>query len=116
MATWQSCRLAELRMKPLGGHLAERLPAAQPTQGWTMEDGVDQVAGGGEVPHGFGDVRLAQCQPVAGRTAVAALPVGGHVILRRAQLADRHELPLLLFERSDAGHSRQAVQEPQNGK
>jgi hypothetical protein len=38
-------------------------------------DRVDQVAGGGEVPDGFGDKRLAQCQPVAGRTAVTDLPV-----------------------------------------
>jgi len=80
------------------GRLAERLPAAQPAQGRTMADGVDQVAGGGEVPHGFGDVRLAQGQPVAGRTAVADPSVRGHVIVRRAQLADRHELPVLLVE------------------
>jgi hypothetical protein len=66
-----------------------------------MEDGVDQVASGGEVPHGFGDVRLAQRQPVVWRAAVPAPAVRSHVILRGAQFADGHELPMLIIEHSD---------------
>jgi len=83
------------------GHPAKRLPAAQPAQGRTVADGVDEVARGREIPHGFRDERLAQRQAVAGRTAVAAPAVRGHVILRGAQFADRDEQPVFLVEHSD---------------
>ncbi|OQA29563.1 MAG: hypothetical protein BWY57_03303 [Betaproteobacteria bacterium ADurb.Bin341] len=85
----------------LRGNLPERLPAAQAAQRRAVADGVDQVAGGGEVPDGLGDERLAQRQAVARRAAVAAPTVRGHVVLRDAQLADGHELPVLVVERSD---------------
>ena len=83
------------------GHFAERLPAAQPAQGRTVADGVDQAARGVEVPDGLAYERLAHRQPVARRAAVAAPAVGAHVILRGAQLADRDELAVLLVEFPD---------------
>ena len=64
-------------------------------------DAVDQVAGGGKIPDRLGDISLAQGEPVAGQTAVADPTVGAHMIMRRAQFADGHELPVLLVERSD---------------
>jgi hypothetical protein len=41
------------------------------------------------------------CRDAARRRQVAAPTVGGQVILRRAQFADGHELPMLLVQRSD---------------
>src|SRR5574344_1583677 len=64
-------------------------------------DRIDQVACRGEVPDRLGDEGLAERQPVAGRAAVADPAVGGHVVLRRAKLADGHELPMLLVEFAD---------------
>jgi len=61
-----------------------------------VPDGVDQIAGRGKIPNGFGNERLAQRQPIAGRAAVAAPLVTGHMILRVTQLADRHKLPVLI--------------------
>ena len=66
-----------------------------------MANRVEQVAGRGEVPDGLGDEGLAQGQAVAGGTAVAAPAVGVHVILRGAQFADRHELPVSFVEFAD---------------
>jgi hypothetical protein len=61
----------------------------------TVADGVDQVAGGGEVPNRFGDKSLAENKPVAGRAAATDPAEGGPVILRCTQFADRDEQPVL---------------------
>ena len=81
--------------------IAERLPAAQAAQRRAVADRVEQVAGRGEVPDGLGDEGLAQGQAVAGRAAVAAPAVDGHVVLRGAQFANRDELAVPLVEFAD---------------
>ena len=63
-----------------------------------MAQGIDQVAGGGEVPHRLGDERLAQCQAILGRTAVADPAVAGQMPAGIADFANGHELAVLLIE------------------
>jgi len=63
-----------------------------------MSHCVDQVAGRGKIPDGFGDKGLAQRQATIGRAAVAHPAVGVHVRLRRAGLANSDELPVLVVE------------------
>jgi len=59
---------------------------------------VNQVAGGGKIPDGFGDEGFAQGQATGGRTAIAHPTVRLHVGPRRAGLADGDEFPVLLIE------------------
>jgi transcriptional regulator with XRE-family HTH domain len=73
---------------------------AKPTGRWRMASIRSRVVAKSHTA--FCDVRLAQRQPVTGRTAVDAPAIGGHVILRSAPFAHRDELPVLIVQRSDS--------------
>ena len=91
------------------GNQADGFPAAEPSQGRTIFEIIQEGSRGGEIPDGFGNERLGQRQAtrlpsggqVFGFTSNERPLKGGHETLRMAEADDLDEALLLVGKRPD---------------